>query len=95
MERVRLNEHQVLTAHDNSACKGRYCSVHNPSPEAEAVGERWWRKDRGMMERICPHGVGHPDRDEIAFRERAGLETEYFGMHGCDGCCLKDSSSSL
>lgn len=33
------------------------------------------------MERICPHGVGHPDPDEI------DLEVNAKGIHGCDGCC--------
>lgn len=36
-----------------------------------------WRGDRHLMERICPHGVGHPDPDDI----------NPDGVHGCDGCC--------
>lgn len=32
-----------------------------------------------MMERMCPHGIGHPDPDEIT------LDV----VHGCDGCCIK------
>ena len=34
------------------------------------------------MERICDHGIGHPDPDE--FRIRNGEDD---GIHGCDGCC--------
>ena len=37
-----------------------------------------FRDDRGIMERICPHGVGHPDPDDYLAGD---------GMHGCDGCC--------
>lgn len=48
-----------------------------------------WRGDRGMMERICPHGVGHPDPDHLAHIARAygkaSARTE--SVHGCDGCC--------
>ena len=29
-------------------------------------------------ERVCPHGIGHPDPD----RPHHGG-----GVHGCDGCC--------
>jgi hypothetical protein len=41
-----------------------------------------WRGDRDMMERICTHGIGHPDPDD--FRIRMGFDS---GVHGCDGCC--------
>lgn len=36
-----------------------------------------WRDDRKSMERICSHGVGHPDPDCLNLDR----------MHGCDGCC--------
>jgi hypothetical protein len=35
------------------------------------------------MERICPHGVGHPDPDHVFYTKRM-TDT----IHGCDGCCL-------
>jgi hypothetical protein len=35
------------------------------------------------MERICPHGIGHPDPDDPAFKNP--IE----GVHGCDGCCSR------
>jgi hypothetical protein len=40
-----------------------------------------WRGDKNMMERICSHGIGHPDPDEI------NLDKNGRGIHGCDGCC--------
>jgi hypothetical protein len=40
-----------------------------------------WRGDKNMMERICPHGIGHPDPDEI------NLHLPSRKVHGCDGCC--------
>lgn len=43
------------------------------------------------MERICPHGIGHPDPDDIAFkrnRPRFGEDmAKADSIHGCDGCC--------
>jgi hypothetical protein len=49
-----------------------------------------WRDDRGLMERICKCGTGHPDPDDLAFKLR--LFGEKFmateGVHGCCGCCL-------
>lgn len=48
-----------------------------------------WRDDRALMERLCPHGVGHPDPDDIEFKRRVlgvkRAKTE--AIHGCDGCC--------
>jgi hypothetical protein len=38
-----------------------------------------FRFDRYLMERICPHGVGHPDPDDP--------QSAIDGVHGCDGCC--------
>lgn len=46
-----------------------------------------WRADTGVMERLCPHGVGHPDPDSLRYFERHDIHG--FGVHGCDGCCAK------
>ena len=47
-----------------------------------------WRIDRYIVERICPHGIGHPDPNQI-------LPTDDDGQHGCDGCCLSDNSTEI
>jgi hypothetical protein len=39
-----------------------------------------YRDDTGLMERTCPHGIGHPDPDGAG-------SPGYIGEHGCDGCC--------
>lgn len=62
--------------HAETVCAGSYCLVHNPSDHHMRDWPMNWREDRGLMERICPHGVGHPDPDDIGE-----------GTHGCDGCC--------
>lgn len=38
----------------------------------------------GRIEKICKHGVGHPI-GHVSHWE------DWMGVHGCDGCCGKDS----
>jgi len=40
------------------------CTIHSPSNHHMIDLSQYWRADRGFMERICSHGVGHPDPDE-------------------------------
>lgn len=67
--------------HAADACAGEFCTIHNRSDHSMRSFPQSWRGDRGIMERICPHGVGHPDPDEI------DLYVNGRGLHGCDGCC--------
>ena len=39
----------------------------------------------GRGERVCPHGVGHPDPDR--------RHADDPGVHGCDGCCAPKEES--
>jgi hypothetical protein len=83
MEMVKLENSDVeIWAHPNYACKGTYCTVHNRSNHSMRSFPQHWRSDRAIMERICPHGVGHPDPDEYKL-----IGSKYEGVHGCDGCC--------
>jgi hypothetical protein len=75
---------QQLHTHGLSGCLGPPCPIHSPSPKAEAIGSTHWRWDRGIMERLCEHGVGHPDPDDYVVRQGDGV-------HGCDGCCRKET----
>ena len=87
-----------LVVHSMEQCEGQHCSVHNPSDHSMKDFPTHWRADRGIMERICPHGIGHPDPDDVAFYERglraAGIaekdiekKVRGYSVHGCDGCC--------
>lgn len=80
---------RVLMAHPESACVGRNCSLHNPSEHALKDAKLHWRSDRGLMERICEHGIGHPDPDDLSFKKQTMVDYESyaFGVHGCCGCC--------
>ena len=43
------------------------------------------RPDLPMMERLCPHGIGHPDPDDLAWQAQQGRA--HLAAHACDGCC--------
>jgi hypothetical protein len=79
----------IIKAHAPGKCAGEHCTLHNRSDHKMRAFMQHWRDDRGLMERICPHGVGHPDPDQREYlvkrygKERASAEF----VHGCDGCC--------
>jgi hypothetical protein len=66
-----------LWTHPATKCLGEFCTIHKPSDHHMKDWPQVWRHDRHLMERTCPHGVGHPDPDEINPDK----------VHGCDGCC--------
>lgn len=72
----------VMHCHEETRCRGDYCTLHNRSNHHMRFFRQQWRPDRGIIERVCNHGIGHPDPDE--YRVRVGLDD---GVHGCDGCC--------
>lgn len=88
---VTMFEGTILrNVHDWQQCQpegveSRPCVVHNPTLHHMRLWPLHWRDDRGIFERICPHGIGHPDPDQIPFWESSGREAE--SIHGCDGCC--------
>jgi hypothetical protein len=77
------NSEYWMHCHEESVCRGDFCTLHNRSNHPMRSWEQHWRSDVGLMERICPeHGVGHPDPDD--FNLRTGLVS---GEHGCCMCC--------
>lgn len=77
---------QVLSAiHGVEQCRPHSCVIHRPSPHPMRRWPTHWREDRRIMERTCPHGVGHPDPDDLAYQERNGRAGA--DVHGCCGCC--------
>lgn len=84
-------EVQLLKVHSPSKCfEGPSCAIHNPTDHHMRGWPLYWRRDAAKMERLCPHGVGHPDPDALAFHTRNGRD--YMSVHGCDGCCNPDNS---
>jgi len=81
---------QKLWVHKaNEDCFKYGCVIHSPSNHAMKDFPINWREDRNLMERICPHGIGHPDPDDLNFKYRkyGKIEMKYEAIHGCDGCC--------
>jgi hypothetical protein len=73
---------KVWLTHPEGRCLGEVCTIHNRSDHRMRSFPQNWRPDRAIMERICAHGVGHPDPDEYRI-----INGEDDGTHGCDGCC--------
>jgi hypothetical protein len=78
----------LLETHDAEACAGEWCCLHNPSDHPLNRNALCWRGH--VMERICDHGIGHPDPDDLAWRRRTNQPVH--GVHGCDGCCRGERS---
>jgi hypothetical protein len=76
---------KLWNVHSKKNCKGENCVIHNPSDHVMKGFKTHWRSDRGLMERICSHGIGHPDPDALAIYPPEKRKWE--GIHGCDGCC--------
>lgn len=72
---------KIVNVHDEGTCWGEYCTIHKWSNHPLVNFPQFWREDKGMMERICSHGIGHPDADEL------NLDVGDRGVHACDGCC--------
>jgi hypothetical protein len=76
------NTDRIMYTHDEGTCYGEFCTIHNRSEHSMRSFPQNWRGDSGIMERICAHGIGHPDPDEYKLIGQPHLKT-----HGCDGCC--------
>lgn len=81
------NTDNYMITHGPDQCLGERCTVHNRSKHVMRKFPQYFRWDRGIMERTCPHGVGHPDPDS------PWESGSYEWVHGCDGCC--DTNSAI
>lgn len=79
----------IHNVHPLAHCLGRPCCVHHPTPHHMSTWPQNYRDDSGAMERVCPHGVGHPDPDHLAWVKHMtnAQVARWHGVHGCDGCC--------
>jgi len=83
---IALHDGRILEVHPPAKCAGNACCIHRPSDHPLRTAPLNWRDERQIMERICPHGIGHPDPDDLTFRLARGTLFGA-GVHGCDGCC--------
>lgn len=67
------------------------CCIHRPSDHPLNTARLLWRADLSLMERVCEHGVGHPDPDDLRYKRMVSdpdyFEKFAFEVHSCDGCC--------
>lgn len=77
----------MSNVHSDTACEGRRCIVHRQTHHTMEGWPMIFRADRFLWERVCEHGVGHPDPDQFDYWELTGRT--YEAVHGCDGCCAK------
>lgn len=76
---------KTLITHSPDKCQGRACCIHSPSAHHMRKWPMNYRFDKGVMERLCECGIGHPDPDDAAYQESVGRG--YLNTHGCCGCC--------
>lgn len=76
---------RLINVHPMDDCSHRNCVIHNPSDHTLRSWPLHWRQDRYLFERVCEHGVGHPDPDQFEHWAESGQDEQ--AMHGCDGCC--------
>lgn len=83
MDLTFLHDGRLMYVHEATQCADPLrCNIHHPSSHPLNMAPLHWRDDRRIMERICPHGIGHPDPDDIKVRMDPSER-----VHGCDGCC--------
>lgn len=73
-------------------CDINGCAIHNPSYHPLSDAKQYMREDKSfLIERICSHGVGHPDPDSASFIAKQQGSSGIW-VHGCDGCCRDDAT---
>lgn len=88
-DRIVTGTGQRVRIHTPDKCAGGYCVFHSPSDHSMRAFPTHLREDRlPLVERICPHGIGHPDPDSLAYLATIDPEDRgAWAVHGCDGCC--------
>jgi hypothetical protein len=81
----------LKNVHSPKLCEGRGCVMHHPSDHHMRQWPTHWRADRYLMERICEHGVAHPDPDDVAYQK--SILRAWVAVHGCcaERCCTPPS----
>ena len=89
---VLRNVHAI----EQCAVREGYCPIHTPSDHHMRDWPCNWRMDTQVLERICPHGIGHPDPDALEYhRWASGKEIPWQSVHGCDGCCATPAGGPI
>lgn len=65
---------QLIFVHERDVCKGRPCTIHNPSDHQLREYPTFWDDDRKLMYRVIDD-VRVLDPDEIAYQKRRLMES--------------------
>ena len=80
------NSNNVIleNVHKAAECVGDTCAIHKKTKHHMRGMPQVWRPDRGTIERLCEHGVGHVDPDSPF------PKGSYEWIHGCceSACCV-------
>lgn len=98
MNRITLETGQIIEVHDVAECAGSgpvlpgspaaWCAIHNPMPGPWRDWPRLWHEDAGIMERVCPCGIGHPVAEMYEWAVASGK-----GHLLVHGCCFEHTCS--
>lgn len=80
----------------HATCTG-FCPFHKRSGHPLRSAPMAWRENLGRVDRVCPHGVIHPDTDSLGYLRKTHLwDTISINdpqhREDCDGCCGQDLS---
>lgn len=75
------------SVHSEWKCHGRPCVIHRPTNHRMRKWPLAWRDEPGIFDRVCAHGISHPDPDQFDYWRSEGLM--HHGMHSCDSCCAE------
>lgn len=79
----------VLGVHSADHCAPMPCPVHRPSNHHMREWPKDFKREWRIVTRVCPHGIQHPDPDDLDWLERMRRPTDLPRAHECDGCCGK------
>jgi hypothetical protein len=91
-----LNGNRIGGVHFRYECGDTPCVLHNPTDHSMRGFSLHWRDDRSIFERVCEHGIGHPDPDQFEYWKENEKSNRFVEagwadammVHGCDGCCV-------
>lgn len=86
MEQHLLESGQTIQCHERTECLGQWCAIHQPMPGPWAEWPRLWHNEHNIMERTCPHGIGHPVAEMYDFYIDNGRAFDL--VHGCCSECV-------
>lgn len=75
--------------HSQMACAYRHCAIHGTaSIHPLSMEPLIWDDDYQTVQRLCAHGIKHPDKDNVDYFEEIG---GFPYVHNqCDGCCTEE-----